>query len=88
MPVLSMFYGIIVRMYREKGERHNLPHFHAVYAEYSIVIDLDGNTLEGELPVKQYRLLIAWYELHIEELKANWALLSSSGDYFKIKPLD
>ena len=28
MPVLSTFYGIIVRMYRETGGKHNLPHIH------------------------------------------------------------
>ena len=88
MPVLSMFYGIIVRMYREIGERHHVPHFHAAYAEHSIVIGLDGATLEGLLPVKQYRLLMAWYELHQEELSANWEVLSTNGEYFKIKPLD
>jgi hypothetical protein len=88
MPVLSMFYGIIIRMYQEIGSRHNLPHFHAVYAEKKIVIDLEGNTLEGSLPIKQYRLLMAWFELHREELNANWDLLTTSGEYFKIKPLD
>jgi hypothetical protein len=29
MPALSMFFGIIVRMYREQGGRHHLPHVHA-----------------------------------------------------------
>ncbi len=28
MPVLSMFYGLIIRMYREQGGRHNVPHIH------------------------------------------------------------
>ena len=32
MPVLSTFYGIIVRMYREVGGKHNLPHIHAEYS--------------------------------------------------------
>ena len=30
MPALSMFYGIIVQMQSERGEKHNLPHIHAV----------------------------------------------------------
>ena len=88
MPILSMFYGIIIRMYREVGAKHHTPHFHAMYSEYKIVIDLAGNTLEGSFPVKQYRLLMAWYELHQDELTANWEMLSTSGDYFKIRPLD
>lgn len=49
MPVLSTFYGIIVRMYREVGGRHNLPHIHAEYAGEEIVIALDGTVLEGSI---------------------------------------
>ena len=30
MPTISMFYGIIVRMYFAPGE-HNPPHFHVYY---------------------------------------------------------
>ena len=33
MPVLSMFFGIIIRMYNESGERHNIPHIHCVYSD-------------------------------------------------------
>ncbi len=32
MPILSLFYGIIVRMYMEVGRKHNKPHIHAEYA--------------------------------------------------------
>lgn len=32
MPILSLFYGIIVRMYMEVGGKHNMPHIHAEYA--------------------------------------------------------
>lgn len=38
MPALSMFFGIIVRMQREKGERHNCPHIHAIYGDRSIAL--------------------------------------------------
>ena len=31
MPILSLFYGIIVRMYMEVGGKHNMPHIHAEY---------------------------------------------------------
>lgn len=32
MPTISMFYGIIVYMYNEKGGKHNMPHIHAEYS--------------------------------------------------------
>lgn len=47
MPVLSTFYGIIVRMYRELGGKHNEPHIHAEYSGEEIVISLDGTVLEA-----------------------------------------
>ena len=47
MPTISMFYGIIVRMYREVGGQHNLPHIHAEYQGSEVVISLDGDVLEG-----------------------------------------
>ena len=42
MPVLCMFYGIIVRMYREIGGKHNMPHIHAEYSGQEVVVALDG----------------------------------------------
>ncbi len=87
MPVLSMFYGIIVRMQSEKGGRHNTPHIHAMYGDSEIVMSLDGDVLEGMLPKKQLKLLVAWIALHEDELKANWRLLSEGTGYFKIEPL-
>ena len=47
MPVLSMFFGIIIRMYREVGGRHNLPHIHAEFSGEEAVVALDGTVLEG-----------------------------------------
>ncbi|MDI9496156.1 MAG: DUF4160 domain-containing protein [Bacillota bacterium] len=87
MPVISMFYGIIVRMYKESNLQHNLPHIHAEYNNQFVVVDLDGNVLEGELPVKKLRMLLTWMDIHQEELYANWNTLNKDGEYFKIDPL-
>lgn len=87
MPALSMFYGIIVRMQSEKGGRHNKPHIHAIYGNEEVVVGIDGEVLEGKLPNKQMKLLLAWMAIHEEELNANWQLLSHGDSYFKIEPL-
>ena len=87
MPVLSAFYGIIVRMYRETGERHNLPHIHAEYSGEEIVVALDGSIIEGSFPKGKLKLLEAWMEIHKEELEANWKLLSNGEQFFRIDPL-
>ena len=87
MPVLSTFYGIIVRMYREKGGRHNLPHIHAEYSGQEIAIAFDGTVLEGGLPKGKMKLLEAWMEIHREDLEANWTLISNGEQVFRVDPL-
>ncbi len=87
MPTLSMFYGILIRMYKELNGKHNIPHFHAAYGEHEASIDFDGNVLEGSMPKKQLNLIIAWVEIHRDELEANWRLLCENEPFFKIEPL-
>lgn len=87
MPTISMFYGIIVRMYAEKDGQHNLPHIHAFFSGQEAALDLNGNILEGNLPKGKIKLLLAWMEIHKEELEANWKLLSDNEPAFKIDPL-
>lgn len=88
MPVISMFYGIIIRMYFLDDRQHRAPHFHARYSEFeaSIRID-DGELLAGELPRKQLRLVQAWTELHRDELMADWDLAVAGETPYKIDPL-
>ncbi|MBE6081147.1 DUF4160 domain-containing protein [Acidilutibacter cellobiosedens] len=87
MPTISMFYGIIVRMYRELGGRHHVPHIHVLYCENEAIFDFDGNIIDGNIPRKQQQLTIAWILIHQEELKANWQLLLNGEEFFKIEPL-
>ena len=70
MPILSLYYGIIVRMYREKGGKHNMPHIHAEFSGEEVVVALDGTVLEGSIPRAKMKLLDAWMEIHREDLEA------------------
>ena len=46
MPVISRFYGIIIRMYFLQKE-HNPPHIHAIYGDDVAAIAIsDGNVIE------------------------------------------
>jgi hypothetical protein len=87
MPTISLFYGIVVRMYDEADGRHNKPHIHAEYSGSEVALDLDGNILEGKLPPGKMKLLLAWIEIHKEDLEANWMLLSEGKQFFRIDPL-
>ncbi len=88
MPIISMFYGIIIRMYLLDNKHHSIPHIHAKYVEFEVSIRIDdGEILAGELPRKQLRLVQAWIELHHDELMADWELAVSGEPPYKIIPL-
>ena len=81
MPEISRFEGIVITMYFNE---HNPPHFHATYNGVEVQFDLnEGAFTKGALPSKQARLVLAWYELHKEELFDIW----NKKEFVKIKPL-
>lgn len=84
MPTISMFYGIIIRMYYID---HNPPHFHAFYGKEMAKFNFDGELIEGNFPAKQIKLIQAWTEIHKKEIEANWELSKNSERPFKIIPL-
>ena len=48
---------------------------------------LHGEKLEGTIQNSKMELVVAWIEIHKEELKANWKLLEEGEQPFKIEPL-
>lgn len=89
MPTISMFYGILIRMFFYDIEKHKTPHIHAEYQGQSAVYDIqNGDVLAGELPLKKHKLVVAWIEIHQEDLWADWQLAVEGKIPFKIKGLD
>ena len=87
MPTISMFFGIVIRMYCSPSE-HNPPHIHAYYQEHKAIINIKSCEItEGKLPNKQAKLAVAWAEIHQEELFADWQLASKGELPFRIEPL-
>ena len=89
MPTISMFYGILIRMFFKDIEKHKTPHIHAEYqgnvAVYAIP---DGELLAGKIDKKKEKLVVAWIEIHKDDLMADWQLAVSGKVPFKIKGLD
>ena len=89
MPVISMFYGIIIRMFNYDNKKHHKPHIHAQYQENNAVFEIEtGEILTGDIPNRCKKLVQAWIEIHKDELHANWDLAVNGERVFKIKPLD
>ena len=87
MPTISMFYGIVIRMYLGKKE-HNPPHIHALYQNTKAIFDIrSGEKTEGNLSGDKTQLVKAWIILHRDELLANWDLAQNGELPFKIEPL-
>lgn len=85
MPEISMFAGIRITMYYSD---HNPPHFHAEYAGYKALVDIqNGYVIQGALPSRQLKFVLAWDELHRDELMQNWELAKDAQPLHKIAPL-
>lgn len=84
MPVLSRFYGIVIRMYFLQNE-HNPPHIHAIYNEDVAAIDFStGEVLDGHLPPKALAMVREWAQIHKATLLEIW----NTQEFKKIPPLE
>ena len=85
MPEIALFLGIRVTMYYDD---HNPPHFHAEYAGRKALIDIqEGYVIRGGLPNRQLKYVLAWTELHRDELMQNWELARDNAPLNRIAPL-
>jgi len=83
-----MFYGLIISMYYLDNKQHHLPHIHVKYQEDEAIISIpDGKIIDGMIKQNKLKLVLAWIEIHHEELMADWFLASSGETVFKIDPL-
>lgn len=84
MPEVSRFFGIIVRMFYDD---HESPRFHAVYGQYSVAIEVEGDGIRGRFPPNRLMLVYEWRDRHREELMANWRRLHDGRPVVPIEPL-
>lgn len=70
------------------GREHNPPHFHVSYGEKECVIDIHScSMVEGDMPQNKLRLILAWCEIHKDELLQNWEFAIKEKKLKKISPL-
>ena len=85
MPEISLFFGIRITM---NWNEHNPPHFHVDYAGYkATVLIQQGRIDKGFLPGRQMKLVLAWCEIHRDELMQNWELSANGQPMNEIAPL-
>ncbi|WP_044412853.1 DUF4160 domain-containing protein [Thiomicrospira microaerophila] len=88
MPTISMFYGIVIYLYYFDNEKHNLPHIHARFQDFTASFSIEtADVLSGDFPKGKARMVQAWIEIHRESLMADWNLAVNGEPPFKIEPL-
>jgi hypothetical protein len=77
--------GIVIAMFFDD---HGPPHFHARHAGKSAKIRIDTlEPIDSTLERRQLRFVLAWAELHQEELLENWRLARAGETLHEIEPL-
>lgn len=70
MPILSVFFGIIIRMWHDD---HPPPHIHVEYQGFEAFVDIEtGEVSQGRLPRKAAAIVKEWCLRHQMELLSNW----------------
>jgi hypothetical protein len=86
MPIISSFFGIIIRMFFDD---HAPPHFHAEYHGQDALVGFDGEIIEGEITSARTRKMIReWTALHRDELELNWRRAKRLTPLVNIAPLE
>jgi hypothetical protein len=85
MPIISVFFGIIIRMYYDD---HSPPHVHVEYQNHKALVDFRGNILKGDLRSgTALKLVREWIDLRQEELIEDWELARAGKQTKGIDPL-
>ncbi len=85
MPEISRFLGIVIGMFYSE---HGVAHFHAVYGEHEISVEIESRTVHGEFPERALRLVLEWANLHEQELIENWQLARQGQPLKRVAPLE
>ncbi len=86
MPIISTFFGIVIRIYFSD---HNPPHLHAEYQEYEAQFDLRTiEILGGQLPRTQRNQVVRWIRANQAALADNWDRAYNDLPTFRIQGLD
>jgi hypothetical protein len=86
VPIISTFFGIIVRMFFDD---HEPAHFHAEYQGQTATFDFSGRLLVGNIRSATARRLVReWARAHQGELEENWKRAKKLQPLNQVAPLE
>jgi hypothetical protein len=85
VPIISAFFGIVIRMFYKE---HEPPPVHAEHSGQRAKFTFDGDQLAGEIRSRKARERIReWSRRHRAELEANWEKMKAGQPLESIAPL-
>src|SRR2546430_2494354 len=85
MPVISKFYGIVIRML---VIRPFVAHFHAIYGNCELIVGVAPlRVIQGDAPSRVRAMVLEWATQHQSELLEAWDRLSAAQSPLPIAPL-
>jgi hypothetical protein len=86
MPRISVFFGIVIKMFYND---HSPAHFHAEYGEFEALYTIETiEVMRGKLPRRAHAMVLEWVTLHRFELMDNWELARKGLPLNSIDPLE
>lgn len=86
MPIISTFFGIIVRMWHDD---HPPPHIHVEYQGFKALVNIQtGEVDKGNFPKKAAQIVKDWCLTHQELLLRDWELAQNFEPLEKIPGAD
>lgn len=85
VPEISRFLGIVIGMFFNE---HGVAHFHAVYGDHKITVEIESGTVQGDFPPRALRLVLEWTSLHKQELQENWERARQRQPLKRVPPLE
>jgi len=86
MPVISTFFGIVIRMFYKE---HEPPLFHADHQGQQAKCNFGGDIIAGYIRSATARALIRrWAVSRRRELEANWEKMKAGQALDRIEPLE
>ena len=84
VPAISRFFGVIAMYFDD----HGYPHFHARHADGEAKVRIDElEIIDSTLGRRELRFVLAWAELHRDELEENWRRARAGERLLEVEPL-
>ena len=86
MPVISRFYGIVIRLLHARNLEG---HIVATYGDRELVVRLwPLRIVQGDAPTRVRELVLEWATQHQQELLSAWHYCVDGRPPFQIQPLE